>query len=136
VFCNYGLWCPYSKSITDQKGPTLDHIVKWYLHNLFSNPHCIACCSQICPIIIIIIITIFNDLCSGPLFPSITTVYFYWAFSIPFPMQNLIQNSCIVIHCYHFQHLPTFCSWNCFCMFLSSSSVTGLLSFLFLFSTL
>ena len=69
--------------------------------------HCIACCSQIHPIIIII--PIFNDMPVTVVFPfSQYSIFFYWASSIPFPMQNLIQNSCIVIHCYHFQHLPTF----------------------------
>jgi hypothetical protein len=36
------------------------------------------------------------------------SIFFYWASSISFPMQNLILNSCIVTFIYYFQHLPTF----------------------------
>jgi len=111
VFCNYGLWCSYSRFITDHKCPSLDQIVSRYnsagTFITFSLVlHCIACCSQIHPIIII---HIFND---TPVIRCVSlchyTIFCYWASSITFPMLNLIQNSCIVIHCYHFQHLPPF----------------------------
>jgi len=54
-------------------------------------------------------------------------IIFYWPSSINFPMQNLIQNSCIVIFLFHFQYLHTsfLCSWNCVCKFLSHSSITS-----------
>jgi len=63
---NYGWWCPYSKSIIDHKCPPLHHIVSWYnsshIFITFSLIlHCIACCSQIHPIIIITI-HISNDM--------------------------------------------------------------------------
>ena len=73
-----GLWCPYSRFITDNKCPPLDHIVS--RHNsshifiTFSLIlHCIACCSQIHRIIIIIS----NDMPVTIVFPSVTTVYFF-----------------------------------------------------------
>jgi len=95
--------------------------------------HCIACCSQIHPIIIIIIIHIFNHLGSDPLCYCQSVQYtFYWPSSITLPMQNLIQNSCVVIFIYHFQNLPFGGgSWNCVCKFCSSATVTS--SFLFWF---
>jgi bacterioferritin-associated ferredoxin len=48
----------FGRFIADHKGPPLDHIVSWYnsahISITFSlNLHCIACCSQIHPIIII-----------------------------------------------------------------------------------
>jgi len=57
---------------------TFSLIIKW-----------IACCSKIHSIIIIIIINnMFNILGSDPWFPSVITVFFYWPYSINFPMQN------------------------------------------------
>jgi len=124
VFYNYGLWCPYRKSITDHKCPPQDHIVSRHnsshiFTNFFLVLYCIAYCSQIHPIIIIIIIIpISNDMPVTVVFPfSHYSIFYYWASSIPFPMQNLIQNSCIVIHCYHFQHLPIFL-WLKLCLYV------------------
>ena len=82
VFYNYGVWYTYSRFITDHKGPPLDHIVSRYnsahIFITFSLIlHCIACCSQINPIIIIIIIHIIKDLCGDPLFPSGSTANFF-----------------------------------------------------------
>jgi len=139
VFYNYGLWCPYSRFITDNKCPPLDHIVS--RHNsshifiIFSLVlHCIACCSQIHPIITITItIHIFNDMPVIVVFPSFTRVYFFIglpAFLFPCRIKfRILVLWCTVIIFSIFALL--FGSWNCVCMFLSSSSVIGLFSFLF-----
>ena len=87
------------------KAHTWTIFVSWYnsAHNFISFSlilHCIACCSQIHHIVII---HIFIELGSDPLcFCQSLKCIFYWPSSINYPMQNLIQNSFIVIFFLHF----------------------------------
>ena len=91
---------------------TLKHIVRQYtLAHIFIICslilHCIACCSQIHPISII---HIFKDLGSDLLCFHYSVQYiFLLPFQHYFPMQNLIQNSFIVIFVYQLQHLLLVC---------------------------
>ena len=74
-FITLSVWYSYSRFIADHRSPPLDHIVSQcnspHTFITFSLIlHCIACCSQIHSIIIIII-HIFKDLCREPLsFPQ------------------------------------------------------------------
>ena len=112
VFYNSVVWYSYSRFFTDHKDPPLHHIVSRYnsahIFITFSLiPHCTACCSQIQTpsLSSSTSLSIWTVTCSVSL--SQYSIFFYWPSSITFPMQNLIQNSFVVIFFYHFEHLPT-----------------------------